>query len=212
MIQKKVGVLCGVHSKRITMKTANLLSIMLLTFSTATMAQKGFDVEKEITINVSAEEIWNLVGPGFVDVYKWSSNVDHASGKGQSEFEGAACSERFCDVNVSGFSSISEKLTNYSADNMTLTYQVQDGMPGFIELAENTWTIVPVDATHAKLIMAAKFRVSGLMGGMMKGSMKRKMEKTLSLVLNDAKVYMETGEVSALKAERMEKLARKQAA
>jgi len=64
------------------------------------MAQKGFNVQKEMIIDVPASELWEMVGPGFVEVYKWSSNVDHAEGQGTSKFEGAACNERFCDVNV----------------------------------------------------------------------------------------------------------------
>ena len=91
----------------------------------------GFKVERDILISIPSEELWKMVGPGFVEVYKWSSNVDHAVGKGAPEFEGAVCSERFCDVNVKGFSKISEKLSHYDAKAMNLRYDVQEGMPGF---------------------------------------------------------------------------------
>ena len=73
------------------------------------MAQKGFEVQREIIINASAAELWEMVGPGFVEVYKWSSNVDHATGKGEGKFDGAVCDERFCDVNVKGFSKIRKR-------------------------------------------------------------------------------------------------------
>ncbi len=175
------------------------------------MAQQGFIVEKSMRIEVSAEELWEMVGPGFVDVYKWSSNVDHATGKGEGQFEGAICDERFCDVNVKGFSKISEKLTNYDEKKRTLTYAVQEGMPKFITLAENIWTVLPNIDGSSKLTMKANFRVKGFMGFMMKGVMKGKMKKTLSTVLNDAKIYAETGQVSIAKAERVEKLQRKAA-
>ena len=174
------------------------------------MAQKGFDIEREITINVSADQLWEMVGPGFVEVYKWSSNVDHAEGAGQSEFEGAVCDERFCDVNVKGFSRISEKLTKYDAQTMNLAYAVKDGMPGFVTKAVNDWTVVPVNDSQSKLVMKAQFRSKGLMGAMMNGTMEKKMTKTLDTVLNDAKVYAETGNVSAAKQERIDELAKKQ--
>lgn len=58
------------------------------------MAQSGFEIEKLIVIDVPASELWEMIGPGFVEVYKWSSNVDHAVGSGKSEFEGAVCSKR----------------------------------------------------------------------------------------------------------------------
>lgn len=183
--------------------------ILLLTLNTTVMAQQGFTVEKEITINVSAAELWEMVGPGFVDVYKWSSNVDHAEGSGTPEFEGAVCSERVCNVNVKGFDKISEELTKYDASKMNLAYAVKDGMPGFVTKAVNDWTVVAVDETHSRLIMKAEFGSKGMMGKMMNGMMRKKMSQTLETVLNDAKVYAETGQISEEKAERVAQLDKK---
>lgn len=168
-----------------------------------------FQVEKELTINVPAAELWEMVGPGFVEVYKWSSNVDHATGQGTSPFEGAACDERFCDVNVKGFNKISEKLTKYDPANRNLAYVVNSGMPGFIDHAENDWTVVSLSPHQSKLVMKGKFSVKGLMGILMRGAMEKNMHKTLETVLNDAKVYAETGQVSPAKATRMAQLAKK---
>jgi ribosome-associated toxin RatA of RatAB toxin-antitoxin module len=184
-------------------------TFVLLAINTSIMAQKGFDVKKEITINVSAEKLWDMVGNGFVDVYKWSSNVDHASGSGTAEFSGATCSERSCDVNVKGFSKIHEKLVEYDEKQMVLAYEVMEGMPGFVTKAVNQWTVVAIDENHSKLVMKAEFRSKGLMGSMMNGMMEKKMNQTLLTVLNDAKVFAETGMVSPAKRERMESLAKK---
>lgn len=192
-----------------------LAVIAVFTLNTNVMAEKGFDVEKEIVINVSAAQLWEMVGPGFIEVYKWSSNVDHAEGAGAGEFDGAVCSERFCNVNVKGFDKISEKLIKYDASTMNLAYQVQDGMPKFVTKALNDWTVVPISDTQCKLVMKAEFRSKGLMGAMMNGMMEKKMNQTLETVLNDAKVYAETGKISEAKAERvaeLEKKKKKQAA
>ena len=194
------------------MKRMLNLAFMLLSLNSVIMAQKSFQVQQEITIKVPAAELWELVGPGFVEVYKWSSNVDHAEGKGLSPFEGAVCDERFCDVNVKGFDKISEKLTNYDEKTLNLTYAINSGMPYFVTKAENNWTVVPVDANHSKLVMKANFEVKGLMGFCMKGIMKNKMEQTLETVLNDAKIYSETGQISEAKAKRINQLAKKKAA
>lgn len=176
--------------------------IVLFTINTSIMAQKGFEVQKEMVINVPAEQLWEMVGPGFVDVYKWSSNVDHAEGKGQSEFTGAVCNERYCDVNVKGFSSLSEKLTQYDEKHMNLAYEVIDGMPGFVTKAANDWTVVRINDKQSKLVMKGEFRVKGLLGMMMNGMMEKKMNETLETVLNDAKVYAETGKISEAKEQR----------
>lgn len=173
------------------------------------MAQSGFKLTKEITINVPAEKLWEMVGPGFIDVYKWSSNVDHAEGRGNSPFEGAVCSERYCDVNVKGFNKISEELTDYNSTARSLTYAVRDGMPKFVTKAENNWVVIPVNDGQSKLVMNATFESKGLMGRFMNGMMEKKMTETLETVLNDAKIYAETGEVSENKARRMAKIAAK---
>ena len=171
---------------------------------------KGFKVSREITIDVSSATLWNMIGPEFENAYVWASSVDHSVGGGQPEFDGATCSERFCDVNAKGFSKISERLTIYSDEDMNLAYAVTEGMPGFITHAENNWKVVPLGENRSKLVMKADFRLKGLMGSLMKGMMKSKMEKLLDTVLNDAKVYAETGQVSEIKKERQEKLAKQQ--
>lgn len=192
------------------MKRIILAIIVLFTLNTSSiMAQKGFDVEQGITINVPAAQLWEMVGPGFVEVYKWASSVDHAEGSGAPQFDGAVCSERVCNVNLKGFSTINEKLTKYDAARMNLAYQVSDGMPGFVVLAANDWTVVPVSDTQSKLVMKAQFRTKGLMGTMMNGMMKKKMMASLEQVLNEAKLYAETGQLSAEKQKRNAQLEKK---
>ena len=173
------------------------------------MSQQGFEVKKEIIIDVPAAELWEMVGPGFTDVHKWSSNVDHAEGSGTPEFEGAVCSNRSCDLNVKGFNKISEKLFLYDQNKMMLGYSVEEGMPGFVTKAKNIWTVEAVNDKQSKLTMNAEFGSKGFMGMIMQGMMKKKMTETLETVLIDAKVYAETGEISATKKERIKELAEK---
>jgi len=173
------------------------------------MAERGFTVEKEIIINVPAAQLWDLIGPGFVEVYKWSSNVDHAVGTGESEFEGAVCTDRTCDLNVKGFDAVSEKLYKYDQQKMVLAYAVTEGMPGFVSKAVNEWTVVPIDANRSKLVMKAEMETQGFMGIIMWKMMRKKMNETLGTVLMDAKVYAETGEVSENKKARQLELAAK---
>ena len=189
--------------------SAVFVLIIFLTFNSHIMAQKGFEIEKEITIHVSAAQLWEMVGPGFVEVYKWASSVDHAEGQGNSEFKGAVCDERFCDVNAKGFSKVSEKLTKYNEEEMNLAYAVLEGMPGFVTKAVNDWTVVPVGTNQSKLVMKAEFASKGLMGSLTRGMMQKKMETLLETVLNDAKVYAETGKVSTAKQARIDELAKK---
>ena len=193
------------------MKNAVSVAILLLAFTTSTLAQKGFEVQKEITINVPASELWDMVGPGFEDVHVWASSVNHSEGSGSPEFSGATCSERTCKVNLGGFDQISEKLYKYDEATMNLAYEVNSGMPKFVTRAANDWKVVAIDENTSKLVMNAEFETKGFMGGLMRGMMKSKMNRTLEDILNDAKIYAETGRVSKLKAKKVKKFQKKTA-
>lgn len=193
------------------MKNAISTAILLLAFTTSALAQKGFEVQKEITINVPASELWDMVGPGFEDVHVWASTVNHSEGSGSPEFSGATCSERTCKVNLAGFDQISEKLYKYDEATMNLAYEVNSGMPKFVTRAANDWKVVAIDENTSKLVMNAEFETKGFMGGLMRGMMKSKMNRTLDDILNDAKIYAETGRVSKLKAKKVKKFQKKTA-
>lgn len=170
--------------------------------------QTSFTVTRELDINVSPDKLWHIIGHSFADAYIWASSVDHSTGGGTPEFEGAKCSERFCDVNAKGFNKISEKLTKYSNEHMNLAYVVSEGMPSFVSLAQNDWTVLPIGVHQAKLVMKADFGLQGIMGRFMKPMMKSKIEKLLDVVLNDARVFAETGSISDTKRKRNEELAK----
>ena len=161
------------------------------------------------TINVSAEQLWAIVGPGFGDAYKWATTVDHSTTSGEPEFEGASCSARACELSANGFDKIEEKITKYNVNEMSFAYDVTVGMPSFVNSASNDWTVVRVGPNQSKLVMKADFQVKGLMGTLMKGMMEKKMNKLLGVVLNDLKVYAETGNPSKSKLARMKELAKK---
>ena len=188
--------------------------VVLMSLNTIAMeknkAYKGFELTKESEIiNVSADQLWAMVGTGFEDAYLWATTVDHSVGNGTAQFEGASCDERSCDVSAKGFDKIVEKVTKYNDQEMNFAYDVTDGMPSFMHSAKNDWTVVSVGPNQSKLVMKADFRVKGLMGNIMKGMMKNKMEDLLEVVLNDAKVYAETGSPSSEKLARIEELAKK---
>ena len=199
------------------MKRAIGLTIVLLTLNFMIMGQtkelKGFELTKEsATINVSAEKLWEIAGKDFENAYKWATTVDHSEGSGKAQFEGATCDARACDLSASGFDRIEEKVTKYSDEKMNYAYDVVEGMPKFVAKASNDWTVVSVGPNQSKLVMKVDFRVKGLMGTLMKGMMQKKMEKLLGVVLNDLKVYAETGKPSASKQKRINKLAKKKQA
>ncbi|WP_296317097.1 SRPBCC family protein [Winogradskyella sp. UBA3174] len=171
--------------------------------------KKGFTLNKESdTINVSVEKLWEIAGKQFADAYKWSTSVDHSSGSGTAQFEGATCDARSCDLNAKGFNKVDEKLTNYDDEKMNLAYDVVGGLPGFVDKVSNNWTVLSVGENQSKIVMVMTFEVSGIMGTLMKGMMKKQIEKLINMVMIDLKIYAETGHPSDAKQKRIDELAK----
>ena len=198
------------------MNYKSLLIIIMGTITISASAQqetsKKYKEVKETKLgpimNVSAAEVWKIVGPGFSDAYIWSSAIDHSVGSGEAEFEGATCSERHCDVNAKGFNKIDETVTEYSDENRILAYSVHAGMPGFVTYANNRWRIVEVGPNQSRLEMTITMRMKPLMGSLMGGIFRKNLDNAIDSVIKDLKIYAETGKVSEEKEARNKKLAR----
>ena len=44
---------------------------------------KVVELTKSLNVNVSAEKLWDIFGPGFADAGKWSTAIDHSAGSGE---------------------------------------------------------------------------------------------------------------------------------
>lgn len=162
-------------------------------------------------IAVSADRLWEIMGPGFSQVATWSRAVDHAETSGIAEFDGASCSNRACDLNASGFNKISETIIEYNESEKLLGYTVDTGLPGFVVYMVNNWRVVPVGKNHCRAEMTITMKLKPFMGAIMGPMFKMNVNKVLNDVIEDLKIYAETGEISEAKKKRIVQLARKAA-
>lgn len=153
-------------------------------------------IEKEITVNKSIADAWQVLGHQFAEAYKWASPVNHSAGSGIG-FNGAACSERGCDI--AGMGKTREKLIEYSDENHLLSYSVPEGMPSVVKYATNTWQLVPAGGEKSKLTMRMDITLRGLMGTLMQPMMKMMMGKMGNTLVADFKYYVENGRPSEAK-------------
>lgn len=161
------------------------------------------------TIMVSADKLWEIVGPGFQDAYKWSTAVDHSTGSGAAQFEGATCSTRACDLNAKGFNKIKETLTFYDANKQELAYDVTEGNPGFVLKANNHWKVVEVGPNQSALEMTIDIHTKKFMGSLMGGMLKKNINQLMPGIFHDLQIYAESGKISEEKQERIAALAAK---
>ncbi|MDX2360866.1 MAG: SRPBCC family protein [Crocinitomicaceae bacterium] len=173
--------------------------------------RKEVKMSKSVTVNVSADELWQIIGPGFAKAGEWSSAIDHSTSSGEGQFEGAVCDTRSCDLSAKGFSSVDERITEYSDDNRTMAFDVYQGMPGFVTHMNSRHVITDLGQGRSKDEIQITMQMKPFMGALMGGMLKKNLNSLLDSALEDLKVFAETGKPSAEKAARMKKLSAKAA-
>ncbi len=160
------------------------------------------EIKKEIIINRPVEDVWEVLGNQFTTAFTWARGLTHSEGFGKPKFEGATCSNRTCEV--SGFGTIQEDLKMFDARNHVLSYEVVKGFPGFITSAINTWSLQKT-GNQTRVRMHLKMQVKGFKGAIMGPMMKIQLNKTVSGVIEDLKIYVETGNPSPSKQKELAK-------
>ena len=168
--------------------------------------RKVVKMSKSLEVNVSADELWKIIGPGFSEAGKWSFAVDHSVGHGEAQFEGASCETRSCDLSAKGFSKVKERITEYSAENRTLAFDIYEGMPGFVTMANNRTVISPLGENKSIAELTITMHMKPLIGAIMGRMLKKNLGNLIDGALDDLKVFAETGEPSERKKARMLKL------
>ncbi|WP_435577875.1 SRPBCC family protein [Gilvibacter sp.] len=164
------------------------------------------EIKKEILINQPIHEVWEVLGNQFTTAYKWARGLTHSEGSGKPKLDGAPCSNRTCEV--PGFGTIQEDIKKFDSNNYVLAYEVVKGFPGFITTAVNTWTLER-RGSNTLVCMHLKMQTKGFKGAIMGPMMKMQLNKTVSGVLEDLKIFVETGSPSDYKQKEVAKSRKK---
>ena len=173
--------------------------------------RKEVKMSKSVVVNVSANDLWQIIGPGFAEAGKWSTAVDHSTGHGEGKFDGATCDTRSCDLSAKGFSSVNERITEYDASNRTMAFDVFEGMPGFVTYTNNRTVITDLGQGRSQAELQITMHMKPFMGWLLGGMLKKNLSNLIDSALEDLKVYAETGQPSSRKQARMKKLSDKAA-
>jgi len=160
------------------------------------------------TIAVSADDLWAIMGPGFTDVGRWTTGVDHAYAVGAPEIAGAPCKARTCEVSIAGYDTVTETLTAYDASARHIAWKITEGVPGFVLLAENRWVIQEVAPGQSVAHMHCTLKLRPIMGLLLGWLMKRQVLRNVHAFSDELKLWAERGEVSGAKRLRMQELGR----
>ena len=162
------------------------------------------ELKKTISINSSADDVWEIVAHQFERVGEWSSAV--LSSEANIEVatpDGALVGGRVCDV--PGIGDLNETFTSYSEEGKQFTFRVT-GMPSFITLAQNTVVVRPTGAETSDVSLDITMETNAI-GKVMGPMFKIRLTNTLDTFLDELKVYVESGAVSSKKQKQLAKVA-----
>lgn len=153
------------------------------------MSPREIEIRVLTDIDVSANVLWQIAGPGFANVAAWTQSVERSTAEGPPVLPGAPCAGRVCHVNIRGYDTLREEITHYDAAAKELAYRVTQGTPSFVLLAQNHWTIRPVSATECQVEMLCTLRLRPIAGLLLGGIMSRQVRSNLEAVCKELRAH-----------------------
>jgi hypothetical protein len=165
----------------------------------------------DLLVAAPADQVWDVIGHRFDRIGDWATAITASTAiptpRSLATRTTAAVSVpapvagRVCQTGVRLVGEITETLTAYDDAGRTLAYQAT-GMPAFVTLGRNTWSVVPVDDTTCRLELRARFDTHGLLGLLGRWAILAQTRRTSHHLADDLHHYIETGEPSPRKKHR----------
>lgn len=149
-------------------------------------------IKQQITINTSAENVWEILGPQYANVSEWVSGVYLSQGRNSSiKPTNAPCSGRVCETDLGPFK---ETVTRYDEKTMSIAYSAQgEKMPFFVKQVSNSWKVTPLSKNRANVDMCAEISIMPVFRLVMGPMMRLQMGGILKNAVEELKYYAEKG-------------------
>jgi hypothetical protein len=173
----------------------------------------------DLIVAAAADQVWNVIGHQFDRIGDWATAIPHSTALADAipttagsvmpdatPVLHAPVSGRVCQTGVRLVPSVTETLIAYDDANRTLTYEAS-GMPAFVILARNTWTVAPVDAHHCLVSLRARFDTRGLLGLLGRCAILAQSRRASRHLTEDLHHYIQTGRPSPRKERQLRRIA-----
>jgi hypothetical protein len=168
------------------------------------------ELSVDLIVAAPADRVWDVIGRRFDRIGEWATAIPASTAipNGAPATGGARppsvvatdapVAGRVCQTGIGLLPEVTETLTAYDDANHTLTYQAS-GMPAFVTLARNTWTVTPIDAHRSRISLRARFDTRGLLGLLVRWAILAQTRRTSRHLTDDLRHYVETGTPSPRK-------------
>jgi hypothetical protein len=161
----------------------------------------------DFIVDASADAVWEVIGRRFDRIGDWATAIRASTaveGPGPA-LPGAPFVARVCQTGIRLVPAVTETLVAYDETARSLTYQT-GGMPGFVTLARNTWTVAPLDEHRSTVGLRARFDTTGLLGLLGRWIVLAQTRRASRNIADDLRHYVETGTPSPRKQRQLRRI------
>lgn len=150
---------------------------------------------KQITINASADQIWNIAGRDFAKIGDWATAVSSSTANDKLDsVNGSVVGGRLCET---AFGTASEEFTEYDDAKKTYSFKGVFDSKMFNNVT-SSMAVTSIDDHSAKVEIIPALELT-LLGVLMYPMIRMQISKVTDEVLDDLKYYVENGKPSPRK-------------
>jgi hypothetical protein len=173
------------------------------------------EISAQLRIDAPADRVWEVIGPGFARIGEWASVIPSSAPPATpgpaaglpSAADGPPVPGRACTTGSRLVPRVTELLVAYDPAGRTLTYQAS-GLPAFVTLARNTWTVAPDGESACLVTLGAQFQARGVPGLLARWVIVIQARRNARLLQADLRYYLEHGTPSPRKLRQLSRLRR----
>jgi len=144
----------------------------------------------QIKVNSPASKTWKVLAHDFGSIGDWASIITRSKPIViDTETESGKVCGRVCKAK--GFGDTEEELTHYNDSDMCFTYKAIKGLPFFIKIAENNWSVHSISENESLVKSRAEIEMSFFPGIILAPIFKLGMGKAGKRMFEELKYYIE---------------------
>ncbi len=150
---------------------------------------------KQVSVNASADKVWDVLGRDFANIGVWSTAVSNSVANDElPSVNNSPVGGRVCETSIG---KISEEFTAYDDANKTFSFKGVFGSMLFKSVT-NTAELKSIDENTTVVHITPDIKLS-FFGTLMFPIIKMQLSKLTDQVLDDLKYYVENGKPSPKK-------------
>jgi hypothetical protein len=165
----------------------------------------GIEVTKTAIVNVGADRLWSILADDFDKIGEWARGVDSSGPNTDTAApEGANVGGRVCQA--PGFGAINETFTSFDPVERSYAFEATASkIPNFVRNLTNHTLVKSLGPEQSEVQLSITADTPGIRGALVKPIMARKFGSALDGVLEDLKIFAESGKVSSEKSKALAK-------